>query len=92
LAFRHHANVLALHLAGEGWASAGSSVTRAPFIDTTMLRIDIGTDVVGNANEQDRARARRVVGYVCQRVPAARNDDSPTSRVGRGAEAGGDRR
>ena len=48
---------------------------QAPLIDITMLRVDISGDVAGDATEHDRVRARRVVEYVCHRVPAVRDDD-----------------
>jgi hypothetical protein len=53
-------------------------VTRAPFIDITMLRIDIWGGAVGDATEHDRVRARRVIEYVRHRVPAVRDDDART--------------
>ena len=56
----------------------GDGMTRAPFIDTTMLQIDIRGDAVGVATEHDRVRARRVVEHVRHRVPAVRVDDERT--------------
>jgi hypothetical protein len=68
-------------------------VTRAPFIDITMLRIDIWGGAVGDATEHDRVRARRVVEYVRRRVPAVRDDDAGTDPDDearrRDADAGG---
>lgn len=53
-------------------------MTRTPFIDTTMLRIDIWGDTVGDATEHDRVRARRVVEHVRHRIPAVRVDGERT--------------
>jgi hypothetical protein len=53
-------------------------VTRSPFIDTTMLRIDFWGDAMGDAKEHDRVRARRVVEHVRHRIPAVRVDDERT--------------
>jgi hypothetical protein len=46
-------------------------------IDTTMLRIDIWGDAVGDAAEHDRLRAHRVVEYIRHRFPNVRYDDAP---------------
>jgi hypothetical protein len=70
--------VLALVRPAAPYGRLGDSVTRAPFIDITMLRIDIWGDAVGDATAHDRVRARRVVEYVRHRVPAVRDDDART--------------
>ena len=49
----------------------------ADAIDTTMLRIDIWGDAVGDAAEHDRLRAHRVVEYIRHRFPTVRYDDAP---------------
>ncbi len=48
----------------------------ADAIDTTMLRIDIWGDAVGDAAEHDRLRAHRVVEYIRHRFPSVRYDDA----------------
>jgi hypothetical protein len=49
----------------------------ADAIDTTMLRMGIWGDAVGDAAEHDRRRAHRVVEYIRDRFPAARYNDAP---------------
>jgi hypothetical protein len=49
---------------------------QAPLIDITMLRVDTSGDAAGDETEHDRVRARRVVEYVRQHVPAMRDDDA----------------
>ena len=49
----------------------------ADAIDTTMLRIAIWGDAVGDAGEHDRVRAHRVVEHIRRRFPTVRYDDAP---------------
>jgi hypothetical protein len=49
----------------------------ADAIDTTMLRIAIWSDAVGDAGEHDRLRAHRVVEYIRDRFPVVRYNDAP---------------
>jgi hypothetical protein len=59
----------------------------ADAIDTTMLRIDIWGDAVGDAAEHDRLRAHRVVEYIRHRFPTVSEmtePNMPTNVAGRG--------
>jgi hypothetical protein len=49
----------------------------ADAIDTTMLRIDIWGDAVGDAAAHDRLRANRVVEYIRHRFPTVHYDHAP---------------